>query len=71
MFFRRSDPAVSVQRSLLEVAAQYENDLPSTSSFGPVSPYYVNGELRESLVLPFQILGMIKITESKKVLKII
>lgn len=56
--FRRSDPAVSVQRALLEVAAQEESDLPSTSSMGSIAGYYGNNELRENLSQPFQILGM-------------
>ena len=49
---------MSVQRALLEVTAQEESDIPSTSSMGSVAGYYGNNDMRENLSRPFQILGM-------------
>lgn len=54
--YSRSDPAVSVHGALLDVANDDNSDLPSVSSVGSESPYYMN-QSRSDNFSSMQMLG--------------
>ncbi|KAG5678028.1 hypothetical protein PVAND_007735 [Polypedilum vanderplanki] len=61
---RRSDPAVSVQSALLEITAGDDSDLPSTSSLGTASPFYVGNEVHDSFLSSVQMLDIEETSET-------